>query len=730
MVAATILTLLFASSKPQSQADQIVKLEILGKRLEDAAPTLGKALGLGNNLQISKSLRDDVVIIRSIDATQKELRDTIESTLNVTFEKKSEGWTLTQTPIQKNADSKIYQAEKMEIFSKVIIEARKAASTLKPFNQALCQDLQKRLKVLSQKDTPGGTFNQFKGVMKVDYESPLGRFASRIANKITPEFFSPCSEDRPRIVYSTKPTKMQYQLPFDISDYINLLKREQETWALYGGNEIKPEDDEPEFYVYLGQLNSLRKNLTNEDIDTITMAVNLDNKFIDLRVFNKAGDKTFNTSISTREMFSDDNKSARMDDLQSEREKLNASLTGTAKEFALLIQSKMDSNAEKKPVSNELASLLVNPETTDPLSILSPKIYAKAAGNRNIVAYVDDYAIYDPFVKLDPLETTAFLNCDTELTDRWLRSWPQNPIKARKMRMERKKLGTLLRYIQKNNRSLTIEEKSWFQAGLPWKRENAMPYSLLAALIEKSPNPDFLFLEAGYRIFGNMDETQQSVAASKGINISQLSEGAQIELYRAIFQSEDWEARITLDEEAANKLPQEEHDKLSENYFKLLDGKFSEKTFSIPTGILPSHRLTTTSERKDVIFAIQGQESKFPRSSTLTAEELGATLFKRTRPDKYKYENSAFGVIDENKLKIGTARTIILKLHLDPLHYISWDLKEEFLKDDKVYTVKTLPQEIRKRIEKAYAEAEADDKVNGALYDRLPTKNGSPPPPK
>lgn len=26
--------------------------------------------------------------------------------------------------------------------------------------------------------------------------------------------------------------------------------------------------------------------------------------------------------------------------------------------------------------------------------------------------------------------------------------------------------------------------------------------------------------------------------------------------------------------------------------------------------------------------------------------------------------------------------------------------------------------------------AEADDKVNGALYDRLPTKNGSPPPPK
>ena len=110
MVAATILTLLFASSKPQSQADQIVKLEILGKRLEDAAPTLGKALGLGNNLQISKSLRDDVVIIRSIDATQKELRDTIESTLNVTFEKKSEGWTLTQTPIQKNADSKIYQA--------------------------------------------------------------------------------------------------------------------------------------------------------------------------------------------------------------------------------------------------------------------------------------------------------------------------------------------------------------------------------------------------------------------------------------------------------------------------------------------------------------------------------------------------------------------------------------------------------------------------------------------
>lgn len=739
MNCSALFLLCTSASFPSQTTDKIVKLDISAMRWEQAAPIYCKAMGWGSNVFVPDNLKDEVVIIRSTDATQNELKSKVEEVLGVTFEKRSEGLFLTQSQKQKQEEQKEFELSENRRLGRLLDAVQAKANTMKPFDEARAKELQKEIERMGNDPQIYKRFNQ---VRKLDLDSPLCRFLMNVIKRFSPEMLKSLKDERPRIVFSSQPTQMQLPLPFKTDDLISNLKEEQEVWSRIGG--LKPVQPVKQTASnagqlaiadpWLGSLNYRRVPFSQDDFETFTLAWTLEEYggvTVMATFYNSKGEisggERLNAYDFTEASAVDAETQAQM--YEKDRESKKPKLIGIAKEF----QERLTATQLKSlPISPELKSAIIQPESIDPLSISAAEIFKVTAQDRNIVAKLDDAQIFTSFLTFD-LQKYSDTQDEVilpQLSDRWLLQRLPNAKKKRTSRLERDKLGRLLRFVNKNPRSLTIEEKSDFKATLPWRQKNQYLYDSLANMISPDSRTDFGNGNAGYRIFGKMSESNRNlISRPDGASISSISTEAQAEIFRCLFYDNQWSTMLQFDNEAINKLPQEERNKVYALQSQMAGGKLAEKTFLLPNGLTREMNLKSTETKKTMIFAARpAGNNAGAEKRMMTPKEVGQFTFWKTNPKRYAWILNEQNDFDPRKLRLGVQRTLNLKLRLVQFVNVQWNLEEASNTDTKNYTVDSLPEAIKLEINEGYKSAEEADRKNGVLYDQF-RGQGSPPPP-
>jgi hypothetical protein len=716
-----------ASSPPQ----EVVKLDIAGQRLEVAAPALVKALGWSAPVSVAPNIRNDVVVIKSVDATPKELREQIESTLGITFEERKEGILITQSGVQKQTELKKNKELRFEQFNKALKAYQKRSAALKPFDEQTAKALQKQIEKVSKRPAREDDYD-YRAIENIDRQSPTERFFARLTNRLSADLFAGLTEDQPVVVYSTKPNPAQKPLAVKVDDLLNLLRQEQEIWATFGGSPVEKMNEEG-YGEWIGRANYRRTPFKSSDFDNCILRARYGTTLsLEFEVFNSEGRRTFESGLSgyfdSEEATQEKPKTEA--EYKAEFESKKVPLTGTAKELMDSI-GYWDPNQRKKKISPELINLLIQPETTDPLSILATQVVKATAKNRNIVAALDDQSFAIPYLDLSEKQSPWSWSLRPKMTDRWLTVSINDPVQARRSRSDRKAMGQVFRFMAQNNRPLKIEEKAGYVSAKPFGERNIDLQDQISGLIVRSPYADWSGLDNAYRIYGKLSNANRTLSVRKeGVKVSSLADEAKLELIRAIYFGERWSSRLDVDYEAIQKLPQQEQEKMHETMNLIYDGKLSEPTFAMSNGLQNDFIFKSEVERKDVLFLDRPVGSRYGGNRTMTTEEFGSYLFKKTNPKRYRWEVADYNQVDENSIQVGTQRTVTMQLYISPIFRYNWSMTEAFYKDEKSYTASNLPDDLKKKIKEAYDAAEKEDKENGSMYDQYsqPRNTAKPPP--
>ncbi|HLO97721.1 MAG TPA: hypothetical protein VK171_03915, partial [Fimbriimonas sp.] len=287
-------------------------LEIKGERLEVAAPKIAQALGLPN-LTIANQLRNEVIAMRATNLPKEEIQAKLCSLVNGVIIQRPEGWFFDQTDAQRAEDLKAHNEARFKAFQQLVTECRKVAQKLTPFDENAAKQLQSELTALSK--TSNASYNNgfYRKVNAIDRKGPLQRVGYQVAARLEAKDWMPLTKERPVIVYSLYPTKMQAPLPIRVDDLIAAAIEGQNTWALFGGGQqlpgpkVRSDDGEDEDGTYwLGTTNNTRRQISSTDIANLTVKLSLENRSITVTAYGKNDNQLFESSISTYEFENDE----------------------------------------------------------------------------------------------------------------------------------------------------------------------------------------------------------------------------------------------------------------------------------------------------------------------------------------------------------------------------------------------------------------------------------------
>lgn len=814
--------------------EPMISLDIMGERLENAAPKIAHSLGL-ESVVVNPQIKDQVVLISVKNVPQKEFIDQLDQVLNIEVSKKTDGWWLTQSPAQKIREEKAEKAARDGVLKEMIAELKKIIASQPPLDANETKKIVKERQSAQQQMMQAGQNNQrpneqaLNTLRQSGSKSPQSRFGYRVAARIRPEHLNALNDSLTRIVFSTKPTSMQKPFPFSVSDLLNQLMVEQQVWienggasgggmpggrmmgggaggaggapggrgpgggrgvnqgANRGGNQGGGNAFE-ELYASAdpvqgagpgrggrgggifeipfpaqgpqgggrggpgggGMFGQFGGNTpyTAASLDTVTMTVELRPvPLISIRVYSNDDMSTLQTQITLDSLQSVSGNTAFTAFTPPAESKISSDL----KEFPSRYQRASSTNNLGAPPSEKLLNSLLTAESSDPLSLSAAPQIKSVAGNRNVMMVLDDALFSGQAYALDnPLTFFAkkpSLNSDLKVSENWLtRSWI-NPLEMRPQQVDRTKLGTLLRFLNKNKRTLTLEEEATFVAQLPWEYDTWRKYGLTANVAGLTTNPSLFQSTPAFRIYGNLSESDRNTAKSAaGIDIVKLSGGAQKELYRAIFLTEANQFRL----ESAGGMgqifsaaggaganAQQNIQKAMEQMRRMFTGKMTEPTFALPTGLQPG-MLLKLSENSSVTLSTPPD----PKANTgfrfggMDARGFGMAVYAQKNAQTNQRGPFRMGEgIDPNRIIISNQRNVRLSLVVNKEGmFKSWNLQSASPQTSKIYTLETLPADVKKQVDEGM-------KMAGEMANRMqnmPIPNGggggrsrgnNPPPP-
>jgi hypothetical protein len=553
---------------------------------------------------------------------------------------------------------------------------------------------------------------------------------------MTPEAWMRLTDDNPRIVFSTRPTGMQQPFPFRVDDLLQLAMQEQNTWSTFAGAEPMQGPraglEGEESYYWLGNLNAHRQPFTTKDLDTVTMTLQLTNQSVDFNSYDSKGKSTSNSNVNNYE-YSDEDLTY---DYNAELEKMKKKMVkveGDAAEYLDIVSptSRYGRRQEsRKPISPSLLAKILNPEKIDPLSIAAPDVYLASIDSPNVVMVMNDNQRAARMAEFKDSRFSRFKSANIVEADGWFLLSQPNPYATRLTMPDRKKLGPMLRFINANKRPLNLEEQANFALQLPWNNQAAYYYQehlndLVTNEVENGNSRSAL------RIFGSLTSGQIDRAKKGGIAISQLSDAAKLEMFRAIFYSERYETQLQMDWSAMGNGDQKLQQKMMEMQELVYGGIYQEMTFALPNGLTNNIVMTIDDNQSSQLYCGRpepdgSEDGYYGAGRTLTGNALGDYLFKSLNPQRYRWEVQNYNKIDENNIRCASQRVLQIKLKLGNMFYLSWSLSQTLITDPTVYTAKTLPANILAEVKKGYEAAEKADK-NYQSYGGVPTRTNPPP---
>ncbi|MGV3615516.1 MAG: hypothetical protein ACO1SV_09305 [Fimbriimonas sp.] len=677
---------------------------------------LSEKSGIG--LETSPGTANDVLAVRLEAVSMKEALAKIAWAVGGSWRKEGETYRLVRTAEEARAEWARERDKEIEGYTRSLATSREALAKAGEFTPEKAEALAKEAAVAIARFDPTRRNDQgyWNFTNKLSTQSPSGRAMARIMALLTPAELA----DLPKgikVVYSTRPTRMQRPLGAEVAGVVAALQREQSLWieATTKHNVKNPtfgnstyivdglsDGDSPIERVGKVLLTVTRSRYTGSGIRLELLVGDVKGRVI-ARGNGHVGAQTA-PATKPPETSKTDPKIVR---------------SGDAEAIALALV-----NRPPKPLPEELRQRLLNPETHEPLgiiggaSILQLGVLRKA----NMVVALNENAFFTGIYGAKEIPAAVFLHnmrVTNEVKEEagWITARPIAAASSRQVRIDRRLLGQYLRR-KASGVAMRVEEKASWAFRLPLEEEAPLPRTIVSMVApgdmgERYGSGDGRLL----RFFGSLTTSQRAAARQGMLRMGQLTEG-QAGMVREMLYGEY--AYLQPDYQKAQEA------KIDMNQF--YNGLMREPTECLPDGIPPDGTLNITEQTDEVAFTTDQETQGYVRPSQgFTPEQLAWQQFSQSRPDLFPYMSEPYQRVDLSRVRLGKRTTYMILLQFTPLLAMHHGLEDRDYGASQTIAFDRLPTEFRKKVDLA-VENYRKSYANATPGQRTPTTTHTPPP--
>lgn len=665
---------------------------------------------VGVNLEVSKPLADELLIISVKDVALPELMEKIAWAVHGEWQKEKQGLRLVRSAglMQKLRQEDL--ARKSEGFRKAQQGIRDQLARDGAFDDASLQKLTGDFEVHVREARANfprlaGTFRQRQQAFVA--RTPVGRLVSSIAIALDPGVLASLAPEG-RMVFSSRSNRMQRPLPKVVDAAFRAFQADQAKWAQATSAIVREDTNYEEYHIVDS---SVQGHQTQRDIDPtpdkVLVAVRrygMDSGIhIDVKVVNAQGHYIVRTSTTLRS----DSLSIEPPSLKAEAgdpTEPNLTLSETSQKLAEALRPLMGQAFDSSKSLNlppEIRQVLLNPESRDLAEFTASELLlgiAKARGV-NLVAVSGDFfgfmSLYGatqgplkPAVVLRQLGGRQF-GLETGASSGWMTFRPNDFIGLLDRHVDSRALGKLLR-ASVAAVSVPLEALAEFVAAQKTRFTESMVPGYLMFLIPNAldsidyGNDDFL------RLHGLLKLGQKDAMISGGkIRFADLLPDQQAQLAKVVYSRENY----------FQYRPSPGKNRDPERTRLVYEGVLGEPTEAFPDGIPPGAILSLTLSEKEVMRT-SGTSQYGRTSSTRDVTEIAYERMGLERPDVF---GSRGDQTNWEKYRWTIQREYRYELAMTPELYKSGQLKDVQQSGEWVDSYDKLPESFRKSVESELA---------------------------
>ncbi len=653
-------------------------------------PKLSAQLKL--KLESSTATMEEVVGLSIESATPTEILDHIAQTINATWQRQGNTFTLMRTREQEAQNAARDFEHRKSRFVKELADMQKKVAEEATFGNTEADNLARR--VVANRANRAETGSWYPLARAYDHLAPGSRMVSRILSLFAPADLASVSSHR-RVVYSTDPTAMQLRLTGKFEPIIADFYREQAVYAdaLERANG-SAKDNEQVTYPGLQAENGKKPDGSVERINvafstprfgsgmTATVyLINAKGQYI-LRA-----DHTFNENAFSG--FTDTIPPA---DDTVDLQPMSVEFTNVIKNFA--------SNKSDTTLPKDLFDYMSNPAQNDPLSLVIPETLGALGREKkaNVVLHGSDFLLtfsLRPGSKPGKASVKHFLSslapCDLTVHDEkgWCLIEQEEPIRIQREQINRPAATELINVAKKQNRfplddlakyvyRVTVESVSGIAGTyIVMTMPNVAGFELLNS-------PEFL------RLYATLTNAQKSaLQGHQKLSAPMMSPAQQTILADMVYGPN---ANFTYHSEA----PAAAGDAFIDPYSSTL----GDPTESLPRGLTADVMLSADTTDRDVLYGFSklGGPMRAPRAMDPPA--IAWDEFMRERPDLFSF--AARMPVNDQFLR-GHQLSWNFELSLTKALSLQGSLADNMIQPGAPMTRKELPADMIKEIDRQVA---------------------------
>lgn len=551
--------------------------------------------------------------------------------------------------------------------------------------------------------------------------APVERLAKNILRSLDASKLAAVPSSQRR-VFATSPTRMQIALGPKAYDALAIYSRERAIVSSVQQIAVAGASDDEEMSHGLSSILVSNPGEVPAKILVIAQSQEETGVGLQVSVLNATGASIDSSFLSLGIEHNDDEvqgAAERTSVKPSDHKHPAADFSNVSKAMAKVFSQAMQDNDEGGPealpfeVPEEVRQFALAPEANDPLQLVLGDL-ALALGTSeapNVVANLPDEALGEAF-GLANVESFEALAEDTgvkiERDGAWTLGLPSRPSAARRQRLDRVLYGALIRKGVKAG-AVRLDDQAQFLT-----RSGDVDRSEIIELWTYILGPAVSLEQDAttLRLYGTLTPVQRRTAASPdGLPIGSLNPQQLRLLEQIVF----WETRYDEYEggfEAAPDMAEEEGD---------MTGSEPTETFGagLPRGGTIRLDAQTMQGARPVRTGAAGHMMDFMDEESLGYALAAKEFSSQTpiTPDEYA---------DVSKLNLINRTQYQISFVLSPNYRLTRSLADDVL-DPKVYSIETLPQQMRAAIQKAKAEALEEFKNEGQGVAPPPIRRGPPP---
>lgn len=709
---------------PQSQ---LISFEVPSTRLEILAPMLSKAIG--EPVVIGTPLLNDTMTISVKDVTRAEFMKKIAQVANATWSKKEKFLLFEQSSDQIRAEQDYAQAEKLRRVTEGIENAKKRVAKMIAFDETEAKAIKREIDAIALTKPRGGEGEydeQYYGrINRLDARGPYSRFVKRLVTRMNPQMVMQVSKNNRRVVFSNNPTGLQQRLNIKLDDLWAQLVNEQAVWSdVTKGAPIRSSRD-TEYISYGFSRLASTVGQASPRIPTIHV------KFV-----TDSMEQSLNAQIGIYDekgrQITSDYQSLDVEPEQDSEEAVKAAEEARAKPKEKLVLGPEAEEYRKfmferrggkrGPIPKTLLEKLLNPEKFEANGQYQLESFRSFAGKKNLIVYnLGSYGDY--MEQVDFLRNPYYRRVlNIEDSEKWFTLNLKDRLATRTMVVDPKLIGPLIRLASTRD-CASIEEEADFAAKLP--DNESMGWMVQERINRVRPYDLPVFNDrAALRLFAFTDpKLKKLMFSGKSVPLDQFDSRFQREMFKSVFWA-DW-SNWNFDYSAFQKPDGSYSAEFNELQSQVWGGILQEPTTMCPDGLTGKMTVKGTQSTSEVLLADPEANTSYQRVRQLDPNYLGQLLFQQKNPTKYPWANQPYDRFDKNSLRLVSQRSISFELQVRKGISKSFGLTEMHVTDPKIYTIDTLPEAVKKKVQEGYKQAEENDKH----YSSNPYGRGSGPPP-